>query len=779
MEGSQFEQQLGEVRRDLLRLSADLARLQSRIEAIEQAQLTATSTNRAAADYGSATASAGGTIEPPGEVFPHETRPDQFESASSLTAEGASVQPPPVIRSPISDRGIAPLPPVAKVADALEVKIGGTWLNRVGAVVLLCGIGFFIKYSFEQGWLGPAARVAAGSITGLGLIAAGEYALWRSMRNFAVGLLAAGIVTLYFSTFAAQSFYHLISPTAGFALHCAITLASAGIAVHARSQAVAIMGVVGGFVTPLAFSIDRNEQIGLLTYLLVLDAGFLCVGILRQWILLRYICWLGTVLLFSWWGIQYYTLDALHVTLLFLTAFYFLFMSETWLSAYRGGAPEVGSPFYRRMRAFGHSPIVHLCNGAYFTVFYLLAEPSYSRYMGGLCLALAGLNWMAGWRLAGANEAAKSARLAHWLDGAWILALFAPIQFDHEWVVAAWGMQGVITFAFCRRYPTAWIRVKGFAVLVAAAVHLIGLEMVNESLRAAFVTFGDWYLSKSIVLSYFLVACAFGSGALLRLNRPSSDMDRRMAASVVFVGCVIFFTITASHYDRYLATCHWLGLAAFWLGITQRDVTLSVVPAAIVLTSCLKFLFFDLAAPWDDGSIVNLSGIVLNRAVITGLLVALATLVCGRFLRCDDSASPGGAACRRLVYAMPLFCALTILASGSFEIVRIFEHEDWGRSFADPRRTMHMILSVYWSLGATAILIVGFVSTNSSLRFMAITCFGLTLLKVVLVDLSYLEMVFRIVSFVVLGVLLLSASLLYQRRSARMGARGAESERTA
>lgn len=777
MEGSQIEQHLAEIRGDLLRLTADLAQLQSRIDSIERDRQATTSADRGAAEHGSATASSPGEFEPSGDAFPHEGRAGS-SSGDSSTVPDAPVLPPPVIRAPIPDRSSVLLQPAGKAGEALEVKIGGTWLNRIGAVVLLCGVGFFIKYSFEQGWLGPTARVALGTIIGLGLIAGGEYALRRSMRNFAVGLLAAGIVTLYFSAFAAQSFYHLISESTGFALYCVITLASATISVHGRSQAVSIMGVVGGFVAPLLFSIDQSQQIGLLTYLLILDAGFLCVGILRHWSSLRYVCWLGTVQLFGLWGYRYYTSDALHITLLFLTAFYFLFISETWLSASRGRAAGVGSPFSRWLRAFALSPMVHFCNGAYFGAFYFLAEPTYTRYMGGFCLALAGLNWILAWRLAGPTEAAKSARLALWLDGAWLLALFAPIQFDHEWVVSAWGLQGVITFAFCRRYSMSWIRVKGFAVLVAAAVHLISYEMVDESLRAALATFGDWYLSKSILLSYFVVACAFGSGAMLQLNRPSSDQDRRMAAAVIIVGCVVFFTITASHYERYLATCHWLGLAALWLAIAQRYAALSIMPASIVLISCLKFLLFDLAVPWEDGSIVKLSGVALNRAVITGLLVAAALLVSGRLIRCGESTLLNEAASRRLVSAMPLLCALTILATGSFEIVRIFEHEVWGRSFADPRRTMHMTLSVYWSVGAAAILVVGFVRKNSALRIMAISCFGLTLLKVVLVDLSYLEMIYRIVSFIVLGVLLLGASLMYQRLSVSLADRRAETDRT-
>jgi len=121
--------------------------------------------------------------------------------------------------------------------------------------------------------------------------------------------------------------------------------------------------------------------------------------------------------------------------------------------------------------------------------------------------------------------------------------------------------------------------------------------------------------------------------------------------------------------------------------------------------------------------------------------------------------------------------AIVVLATGSFEISRIFANEPWGLSFPDPRRAMHVFLSVVWSLNASVLLAIGFARFNAALRVTAILCFAVTLVKVMTVDLGYLKMIYRIVSFIVLGLLLLGVSLMYQKLSARIGARRpAESE---
>ena len=80
-----------------------------------------------------------------------------------------------------------------------------------------------------------------------------------------------------------------------------------------------------------------------------------------------------------------------------------------------------------------------------------------------------------------------------------------------------------------------------------------------------------------------------------------------------------------------------------------------------------------------------------------------------------------------------------------------------------------MSLSVTWGTYAIAILAIGFWRNVRSLRLAALGLFGLTALKLVLVDMAEVQEVYRIVSFLVLGVLMIGASYLYHRVEKRLG----------
>ena len=197
--------------------------------------------------------------------------------------------------------------------------------------------------------------MATGGAVGLLLIGIGEYSLRTGKRPFAVGLLGAGVVVLYFSAFAAYSFYHLISTQTAFALLSGVTVVSSLIAVHARMLPIAIMGLVGGFWTPIALSTGVNQQVALMTYLLILDAGFLVVGSIRRWDVLRLLCWVGSAILFAGWLEKFYTAVALHPTLWFLLAFYMIFHADVIVSLSCAAATISGyfpASFMRTTRHF-------------------------------------------------------------------------------------------------------------------------------------------------------------------------------------------------------------------------------------------------------------------------------------------------------------------------------------------------------------------------------------------------------------------------------------------
>lgn len=133
-------------------------------------------------------------------------RLEKLERAvGELEPEEKEMRPKPVSTVEV------PTPPTnPKKSIDLEFRIGGTWLNRIGVAAVILGLAYFLKYSFDNQWIGPTGRVLLGILTGLFMMGAGEKLRYR-YAGYAQGLLGGGSLALYFSIFSSYQFYHLFS----------------------------------------------------------------------------------------------------------------------------------------------------------------------------------------------------------------------------------------------------------------------------------------------------------------------------------------------------------------------------------------------------------------------------------------------------------------------------------------------------------------------------------------------------------------------------------------
>ncbi|EDY21858.1 membrane protein-like protein [Chthoniobacter flavus Ellin428] len=173
----------------------------------------------------------------------------------------------------------APLLPGLTLEAFMGVKLFA-WL---GGLALFLGIVFFIRYSFEHNLITPQMRIAIGAITGLGLIAGGLRTPRPKYAVTAQTLCATGIVTLYSVTFGSYSFYHFIGNLPAFAIMAAITTAAFLLAVRMNAQVVAVLGLLGGFLTPVVLSTGQDNPVGLFSYLAALDLGLVAVALRQRW----------------------------------------------------------------------------------------------------------------------------------------------------------------------------------------------------------------------------------------------------------------------------------------------------------------------------------------------------------------------------------------------------------------------------------------------------------------------------------------------------------------
>ncbi|GAB4135885.1 MAG: hypothetical protein Kow0040_21520 [Thermogutta sp.] len=532
----------------------------------------------------------------------------------------------------------------APTGTSIEVAIAANWLLRIGMLILVLGIAFFLKYSIDRGWIGPFERVLLGTATGLAMVTAGSFLLGGRYRLLAHGLQGGGIVVLYLSVFAAAVFLKLIDPVpVGFALMTCVTALACFLALAFGSPLTAVIGIAGGYATPILLPSEDVQFIALYTYLTILGVGVLGISVRRNWPQLNVLSFLGTYFLATVSLVSGYSADWYWIILFFLTVFFLLFSTIVFVSA--------------RLRSRANL----------------------------FDLGMLWLNALFFFGLAGSTT-----RL--WLD---------KTNNASQWTASI--PLGIAAFYSAHVYMLLLRRSKD-AVLFNAS---LGLAALFVAVAVPIVLSDDW------------ITFAWAAQSLVMLW-VALRIDSRLLRFATW----ILFTITAIRFFTF-------DVAALRYG-TERLGTLG-----------------------DD------LGRFIPRLTALGgsvLCVALAArLVLRRIASTSPSSSPP-----RADHDMPLAGrVLAVLAASMLFAYATWEIHGAVTAYYDGLESG--AVSIWWSLFAIALIAAGMWKSQRWVRAVGLILFAVVTYKVFFRDLSELNAFYRIVAFVILGLVILSGSVLYLR----------------
>src|SRR5439155_6889162 len=227
-------------------------------------------------------------------------------------------------------------PPKPTPSRNLETLIGVHWLNRIGIAAVLVGAAYFLKYAFENNWVGPVARVSIGIAVGIAILVWSE----RFPQLFSYSLKVVGVGIRYLSLWAASEMYALIGGGLAFAAMTIVTGSLVGLALRDRSEFIAGLAITGGFLTPVLLSTGTNHEVELFAYLALLDIAALVLVALYPWVRLLLVAFIGTLFLFIGWYSSYYTAAQMGRTIGFATLFVLLFAAVAVVRRWEEGLSE-------------------------------------------------------------------------------------------------------------------------------------------------------------------------------------------------------------------------------------------------------------------------------------------------------------------------------------------------------------------------------------------------------------------------------------------------------
>ncbi len=510
---------------------------------------------------------------PPASPTPSQPEPAPAPAAPSLPPPVPAVhaapvpQPPPL---PTAHEAAAPAfahtpartfsaAPKSSPKDTLarnfrlEQFVGAKLFAWLGGLALFFAAALGLKYSFDHDLLPTWLRATAGFALGSGLVVAGALLNRRTYPQTVTTLWGTGVVILYAVTYACRSIYGfpVFTSSVTFGLMVVITSIAFGLAVRFDTQVVAILGMLGGFLTPILVSSGQDQAVALFTYIAILDIGLIAVAARRGWSHLAFLAALGTVLFQLGWHVAAFQPEKIRIAQTQMTLFPVLFAAAlTWASRRNQANLWMST-------AAGLSAITTLVLSFFLAGSHARVAEEPSKWCVALLVADAALCWIGWMRTRERWWEPMGGSLVFLSLSAWTLARLTP---GTLW----WGLGLMLAFALLHAAtPVAWRRFRSDSGLTLSAWHQIApalgiLVALLVVIRELPVGPGYWAIILALDLIAVGVAVAVGGivGLLLVLllslasagvwlGMPSgSGVD--LAESLFVIGTFALFFVGAS-----------------------------------------------------------------------------------------------------------------------------------------------------------------------------------------------------------------------------------------
>lgn len=665
---------------------------------------------------------------------------------------------------------------------AMEYAVASNWLLRIGVLILVTGIGFFLKYSIDNGLIGEQARVALTLLAGVGMVAGGVRLVGGQYHLFGQGLLGGGIAVLYFGVFAAFAFYYLLGVYPTFAMMVLVTASAAFLAVRLDSMLVAIFAIIGGYCTPLLLSTGQVNFVGLFGYMLLLGGGMLAINWYKQWHLLNFLSFACNYLLF-FSAMQKYQIEHFWQVLPFLTGFFVLYSTMVFLFC-----------LVNRRKSTLLDLIALLVNAAiFFATAYQLIDETYGQIWTALLAVALAAFYVGHAYYCLARKIADRELLVSFIGlAAFFLSVTLPLLLSAPWLTASWSLQALAMVWMAGKVNSAFLRQAAYLLYLIVIgrfclVDLPGHYAAASDYGASLAGFLFGLLQRlagfgipiaSLALAYRLIEQPASASTLTctpETDTPLWIKDNWLLQAIAIAGAGLLFVALQLELYRSFAFLYpplqlpmlslvWLAMC--WL-LLQRFLAGSgawLLPALqwFLVGVAIKLLLFDLPS-WDlaFGAIGGGDDLFTLRyagdyrfesavmrlfdfaAIIAFLLLALRRL---------SGTERDAGNIRPWLGGSALALLFTFL---SLEINSIlYQYVPGLRSGG---------VTILWSIFALALVFNGIKRRIPALRLVGLGLFALVAWKVFFVDLARLEQIYRIVAFIVLGMLALGGAFFYMR----------------
>lgn len=680
----------------------------------------------------------------------------------------------------------------------LEKFIGENLISKIGILILVLGISFFVKYAIANDYINEPARVGIGILSGA-LVMGVAHKLREKYAAFSSVFVAGAISIFYFTIAIAFHEYELFTQTVAFAIMTVITIFSVLVSVSYNRQELAVLSLIGGFAVPFIVSSGQGNYIVLFTYIALLNAGILAIAYFKKWKIVTILAFVFTALLFlSWYTRELYADKLPHLgALLFATLFYFIFSITIVLSNLRNKGvftlPEyfimVANTFFFFGVGIG---IIHNWNIDFKGLFTLLLAV-YNVIYAIILYRKFGLDKNAIYLLIGLALT--------------FVTLTIPLQFEGNQITLFWAAEAVMLFWLSQKSKIERFKWGAFVVQVLTIASLLmdwvkyeyqipSLQIIANPLFIAgiFVSISlgltYWLLKKEgddkrifeipistyrYVVAVLTVGVTYLTG-FLEISFQSDDVIANSASALsfpvmyhfVFIAGLLFMLsrlkqnlmqnivliISVISIILYIVTFYNLPTREI---LYNFDLNINSHYAFIfhyIILACMVYFAFELYKKANEiPKIALLNGKWMPWLFVFAAVYILSNEVMVHSLEFSKNSIN--------VEEIQATTNRNIPGEANIEFDRNYLYQFELENIKD--QIIKIGYPIVWGLFSFILLIIGIKKQWKNLRIISLSLLGLTILKLFIYDIKNVSETGKIVAFILLGVLILIISFVYQK----------------
>lgn len=684
-----------------------------------------------------------------------------------------------------------PFAPKKKVRNPFEPKqptnwerfIGENLFGKIGIVIIIIGVFIGVKYSIQHNLISPAMRLVLGYLMGIGLFVTGAM-LKKKYESFSAILVSGAMTIFYFVTFIAYAVFGYFPQSLAFVLMFLFTAFTVLASLSYNQVVIAIIGLVGGYAVPFLLSNNSGQVEILFAYTAIINIGVLILSFYKQWrslyISALFLTWL---LLFSTWASAYQYDDFVP---------YFVFNLVTFLTFY---VAFIAQKIHRVQELEAVDVLLFLFSSLSFYAMgvWLISDyyPNNRTFVAMFTLLNAVFHFLVGYYFHLKKAPSQALKYLVLVLALSFATLVIPIQFKGTWITIFWIAEAALLFGFGRTKKMPVYERISYAVVILATFSLLidwgegSYSIFDMEDASAYIT----PFANSLFITGLLYSVAVGAMAYINDKYKETGTLNKVLSflfnifSVLILYCTFYREISVfcdmralhqdpeiySHYEAYQDLNTFKGVwhiiysvlfisAYSFLNVkylkkkllAELQIGLNFLLLTIFMTLGLYY-FSELRERYmeeaQEGGQLSLWFLNIRYVGLLSLVVLGNSIYAlSKFLEFKTGA-------RRVLEMLLHLVILWVASSELLHWTDIYE------SVANYK----LGLTILWGGYAILLVVLGIFKRKKYQRISGIILVGFTLLKLFFYDTTHLDTLHKTIVFVLLGVLLLIASFLYNK----------------